>query len=211
VYNQWESGGWTQWLAQQGYLIVNVNNRGSGGYGSAFEKVVYKQLGKYEALDFAETAKYLKTLSYVDGENMAIRGHSYGGYMSSYTMATHPGVFKLGIVGAPVTDWKLYDSIYTERYMGLLESNQEGYKQSAVMTHAPMVKGRLLIAHSGMDENVHMQNTMQLVQALTDAGIDADLRIYPPGAHGVAYNQSSYRLLYETYTHYLDHLLKNKP
>jgi dipeptidyl-peptidase-4 len=211
VYNQWESGGWTQWLAQQGYLVVNVNNRGSGGYGSAFEKVVYKQLGKYEALDFAETAKYLKTLPYVDGENMAIRGHSYGGYMSSYTMATHPGVFKLGIVGAPVTDWKLYDSIYTERYMGLLEDNQEGYKQSAVTTHAPKVKGRLLLAHSGMDENVHMQNTMQLVQALTDAGIDADLRIYPPGAHGVAYNQASYRLLYETYTRYLDHLLKNKP
>jgi dipeptidyl-peptidase-4 len=120
-------------------------------------------------------------------------------------------VFKLGIVGAPVTDWKLYDSIYTERYMGLLEDNQEGYKQSAVTTHAPKVKGRLLIAHSGMDENVHMQNTMQLVQALTDAGIDADLRIYPPGAHGVAYNQASYRLLYETYTRYLDHLLKNKP
>lgn len=208
VYNQWESNGWHQWLVQQGYIVVSVNNRGSGGYGSAFEKIVYKQLGKYEALDFAETAKYLRSLSYIDGENMAIRGHSYGGYMSSFTVANHPGVFKLGIVGAPVTDWLLYDSIYTERYMGLKEDNLEGYKQSAVTTHAPNVKDRLLIAHSGMDENVHMQHTMQLVQALTDAGVDADLRIYPPGAHGVAYNQASYMLLMQTYTRYIDGLLK---
>jgi len=208
VYNQWESNGWHQWLVQQGYIIVSLNNRGSGGYGSEFEKIVYKQLGKYEALDFAEAANYMKSLPYIDGENMAIRGHSYGGYMSSYTMAAHPGVFKLGIVGAPVSDWRLYDSIYTERYMGLLDDNAEGYKQSAVATHASKVTGRLLIAHSAMDENVHMQHTMQLVQALTDAGIDADLRIYPPGAHGVAYNQASYRLLYETYTRYIDGLLK---
>jgi dipeptidyl-peptidase-4 len=208
VYNAWETGGWQQWLAQQGYIIVNVNNRGSGGYGSAFEKLVYKQLGKYEALDFAETGKYLATLPYVDGARMAIRGHSYGGYMSAYTMATHPGVFQLGIVGAPVTDWLLYDTIYTERYMGLKEDNLEGYKQSAVNTHASKVTGRLLIAHSAMDENVHMQHTMQLVQALTDAGIDADLRIYPPGNHGVAYSGVSRRLLHETYTKYLDEVLK---
>lgn len=208
VYNTFETSGWMQYLAQEGYVIVNVNNRGSGGYGSEFEKVVYKQLGKWEAHDFTETAKYMAQKSWVDGDNMAIRGHSYGGYMSSYTMFTHPDIFKAGIVGAPVTDWKLYDSIYTERYMGLLENNAEGYKQSAVTTHADKLKGKLFVAHSAYDENVHVQNTMQLMTALAENGIDADLRIYPPGAHGVSFNSASYYLLYETYTEYLNRHLK---
>lgn len=209
VYNSWESNGWNQWLAQQGYVIANVNNRGSGGYGHDFEKVVYKNLGHWEAHDFAETVKYLaEEHEWIDGDRMGIRGHSYGGYMSSYSILTHPNVFKVGIVGAPVTDWRLYDTIYTERYMGLLENNEEGYSKSAVTTHAPKLKGKIFIAHSSMDENVHMQNTMQLVKALTDAGKDADLRIYPPGAHGVAYNGPSYLLLYSTYTDYLNEHLK---
>lgn len=208
VYNSFETSGWMQYLAQEGYVIVNVNNRGSGGYGSDFEKVVYKQLGKWEAHDFAETAKYMAQKAWVDGNNMAIRGHSYGGYMSSYTMFTHPDVFKVGVVGAPVTDWKLYDSIYTERYMGLLENNAEGYKQSAATTHADKLKGELFVAHSAYDENVHVQNTMQLMTALAQNGIDADLRIYPPGAHGVSFNSASYYLLYETYTEYLNRHLK---
>ncbi|MDX1586705.1 MAG: S9 family peptidase, partial [Balneolaceae bacterium] len=208
VYNTFETSGWMQYLAQEGYVVVNVNNRGSGGYGSDFEKVVYKQLGKWEAHDFAETAGYMAQKPWVDGERMAIRGHSYGGYMSSYTMFTHPDVFKVGIVGAPVTDWKLYDSIYTERYMGLLENNAEGYEQSAATTHADQLKGKLFVAHSAYDENVHVQNTMQLMTALAENGIDADLRIYPPGAHGVSFNSASYYLLYETYTEYLNRHLK---
>jgi dipeptidyl-peptidase-4 len=210
VYNSWESSGWTQWLAQEGYVIVNVNNRGSGGYGHNFEKIVYKNLGHWEAHDFAETANYLiDEYDWIDGERVGIRGHSYGGYMSSFAILTHPNIFKVAIVGAPVTDWKLYDTIYTERYMGLLEDNEEGYAQSAVTTHAAKLQGKMFIAHSSMDENVHMQNTMQLVKALTDEGNDADLRIYPPGAHGVAYNQTSYQLLYRTYSEYLDEHLKN--
>jgi len=209
VYNVWESSSFNQWLAQQGYVIANVNNRGSGGYGHDFEKIVYKKLGHWEAHDFAETAKYLaETHAWIDGERIGIRGHSYGGYMSSYAMLTHPNVFKVGIVGAPVTDWRLYDTIYTERYMGLLDENEEGYIQSAPITHARKLKGKLFIAHSSMDENVHVQNTMQFVKALTDAGKDVDLRIYPPGAHGVAYNAQSYFLLYETYTDYLNKHLK---
>jgi len=210
VYNSWESSGWTQWLAQEGYVIVNVNNRGSGGYGHNFEKIVYKNLGHWEAHDFAETANYLiDEYDWIDGERVGIRGHSYGGYMSSFAILTHPNIFKVAIVGAPVTDWKLYDTIYTERYMGLLEDNEEGYAQSAVTPHAAKLQGKMFIAHSSMDENVHMQNTMQLVKALTDEGNDADLRIYPPGAHGVAYNQTSYQLLYRTYSEYLDEHLKN--
>lgn len=208
VYNEWTTTGWHQWLAQTGYVVVSVNNRGSGGYGRDFEKVVYEKLGKYESQDFAETAKYLATLPWVDAGRLAIRGHSYGGYMSSYTMLTHPGVFKVSLVGAPVTDWRLYDSIYTERYMGLLPENDAKYTASAVTTYAKNLAGKMFIAHSTMDENVHVRNTFQLMNALEDAGKDADLRIYPPGAHGVSYNPASYQLLYQQYTTYLETNLK---
>lgn len=211
VYNEFTTTGWHQWLAQTGYVVVSVNNRGSGGYGRDFEKIVYEKLGKFESLDFAETAAYLAKLPWIDANRMAIRGHSYGGYMSSYTMLTHPGVFKVSIVGAPVTDWRLYDSIYTERYMGLLPENEEKYKASAVTTYAKNLAGKMFIAHSTMDENVHVRNTFQLMNALEDAGKDADLRIYPPGAHGVAYSANTQLLLYQQYTTYLENYLKNTP
>ncbi|GAA4398118.1 S9 family peptidase [Nibrella viscosa] len=209
VYNDFSSSAWHQYLAQQGYVIVSVNNRGSSGYGRTFEKIVYEKLGQYESKDFAETAKYLATQPWVDGARVGIRGHSYGGYMSSYTMLTYPDVFRVSIVGAPVTDWRLYDSIYTERYMGLLPENDEKYRQSAVTTYAKNLKGKMFIAHSAMDENVHLRNTMQLVKNLIDNGKDHELRIYPPGAHGVAYNSVSYLLLYQQYTDFLDKNLKS--
>ncbi|GAB3929025.1 S9 family peptidase [Larkinella terrae] len=209
VYNEFSTTGWHQYLAQQGYVIVSVNNRGSGGYGYRFEKVVYEKLGQFESLDFVETAKHLATLPWIDAGRIAIRGHSYGGYMSSYTMLAHPGIFKVSIVGAPVTDWRLYDSIYTERYMGLLPENEALYQKSAVSPNAKNLKGKMFIAHSTMDENVHVRNTMQLMNALEDAGKDADLRIYPPGAHGVAYSGTSSLLLYQQYTDYLERYLKN--
>lgn len=209
VYNEWTTTGWHQWLAQTGYVIVGVNNRGSGGYGRDFEKVVYEKLGKYESQDFVETASYLAKQPWVDGNRMAIRGHSYGGYMSSYTMLTHPGVFRVSIVGAPVTDWRLYDSIYTERYMGLLPENDANYQASAVSPYARNLAGKMFIAHSTMDENVHVRNTFQLMNALEDAGKDADLRIYPPGAHGVSYSPTSNLLLFQQYTTYLETNLKS--
>lgn len=208
VYNSWQSSAWVQYLAQEGYVVANVNNRGSGGYGSEFEKIVYKQLGKWEAHDFVASAEHLSKKNWIDSTRMAIRGHSYGGYMTTYTMFTQPGVFKAGIAGAPVTNWRLYDSIYTERYMGLLEDNKEGYRQSAATSHAENLEGQLLVVHSTMDENVHVQNTMQLMTTLASNGKDADLRIYPPGAHGVAFNSASFVLLYETYTDYLNRWLK---
>mgnify|MGYP000100221922 CR=1 FL=1 len=208
VYNSWESGGWNQYLAQEGYVVVNVNNRGSGGYGSEFEKIVYKQLGKWEAKDFVETARYMGDKSWVDSSRMAIRGHSYGGYMTTYTMFNYPDVFEVGISTAPVTDWRFYDSIYTERYMGLLENNKDGYDQSSSITHAQNLKGNLLLSHSTMDENVHVQNTMQLLTELTGNGQEVDLQIFPPGAHGVAFNTASYYLLYTSYVEYLNRHLK---
>lgn len=209
VYNSWESSGWSQWLAQNGYVIANVNNRGNGGYGGDFEKIVYKKLGYWEAHDFDETAQYLAhTYTWVDSARVGIRGHSYGGYMSAYAILTHPNIFKVAIVTAPLTDWRLYDTIYAERYMGLLSDNEDSYIKSSVQTYANQLKGKMLLSHASMDENVHLQNTMQLVWAFIDNGKDIDLRIYPPGTHGVAYSKTSYVLLYDTYTKYLDQYLK---
>lgn len=208
VHNQFEADAWVQYLAQEGYVIANVNNRGGGGYGREFEKSVYENLGALEAYDFAETARYLGGKEWIDSSRMAIRGHSYGGYMAALTAVLYPPVFKASIVGAPVADWRLYDTIYTERYMGLLEENEENYIKSAVMTHAGKLRANMLIAHSSMDENVHVQNTMQMLTGFINAGKDVDLRIFPKGAHGVAYNQQSYLLLLQAYTNYLNRHLK---
>ena len=210
VYDQFETNVFHQYLAQEGYIVVDVNNRGSNNYGSKFMKIVYKQLGKWESHDFVETAHYLQKLSYVDGDNIAIMGTSYGGYITTFTLTTHPGVFKLGIANSPPTDWRLYDSIYTERYMGLLSDNEDGYIQSASTTHAKNLSDYLLLIHSAMDDNVHVRNTMQFITALTNAGKDADLRIYPPGAHGAAYNLPSYILLMKVYNRYLNRHLKGE-
>jgi dipeptidyl-peptidase 4 len=208
VFNQFAVDGWQQWLAQNGYICVNINNRGVANYGSKFMKIVYKQLGKWESNDFTEAAHYLATLPYVDSSRMAIMGTSYGGYSTTYTLLTHPGVFKAGIANSPVTDWRLYDDVYTERYMAPLNDNPEGYKNSSDMTHAARLKDHLLLIHSMSDDNVHPANTMQLLTALTDAGKDADLRIYPMGAHGAAYNLQSFVLISTVSYEFLERYLK---
>lgn len=195
VYDEFSPSGWNQWLAQHGYIVVNINNRGSNNYGRDFMKVVYKQLGKYESHDFAEAAQYLRTLPYVDAEHIAIMGGSYGGYSTMFTMESYPDVFSVGLSNSGVADWRLYDTIYTERYMSVLGDNQAGYEQSSVVVNAPKLRGHLLMIHSMMDDNVHPQNTMQLFTAFTNAGKDIEERIYPPGRHGAAYNAQSAMLI----------------
>lgn len=208
VFNRFSGNSWQQWLAQNGYIVVDVNNRGIANYGSQFMKCVYKQLGKYESADFVSTARYVGSMPFADSTKMAIMGGSYGGYSTTFTLLTHPGVFKVGIANSPVTDWRLYDDIYTERYMGTAEDNAAGYKQSADMTHAANLKDHLFLIHSMSDDNVHPANTMQLLTALTNAGKDADLRIYPPGAHGAAYNSESRYLINALSFQYLERYLK---
>jgi len=208
VYDEFGASGWTQWLAQEGYIVVDANNRGNNNYGSAFMKVVYKQLGKYEALDFSETARYLAKQTYVDPSRVAITGTSYGGYSVVYTMEMYPELFPVGVANSAVGDWRLYDTIYTERYMSLLGDNLKGYVESAPIEQAPKMRGNLLLIHSMMDDNVHPQNTMQLLTALTNAGRDAELRIYPPGHHGAAYNLQSARLIRQVTDAYLARHLK---
>jgi dipeptidyl-peptidase-4 len=208
VYNEFAARGSPQWLAQQGYIIIGLNNRGTNNYGSAFMKVVYKHLGKYESLDFAEAARYLGRQPYVDSKRVGIIGTSYGGYSALYTMEMYPDLFPVGVANSPVGDWRLYDTIYTERYMGLLNDNLQGYVESAPIEQAPRMRGNLLLIHSMMDDNVHPQNTMQMLTALTNAGRDAELRIYPPGRHGAAYNRQSQRLILQVGFAHLDRYLK---
>jgi len=203
VYDEWATDGWHQYLAQQGYVVVRLNNRGGGNYGRDFMEIVYRELGRHEAQDFAELGAWLASQPWVDGDRMAIQGTSYGGYMAITTLLRHPGVYALGIANSPVTDWSLYDTIYTERYLGLLGENADGYRQSAVLSRAGELQDQLLLIHSGMDENVHPQHTMQLLTALAVAGKDAELRFFPPGAHGAAFDFASYVTMTEVYTNAL--------
>lgn len=211
VYDRFGSSGYQQWLAQEGFILVDVNNRPSNNYGSAFMKGAYRHLGTWEAHDFAETARYLQHMPWVDSAHVGIMGTSYGGYTTLYTMATYPDIFSVGVANSAVTDHRLYDTIYTERYMGLLPDNAAGYDSASVLLRAGRIRGHLLVIHSMMDDNVHPQHTMQLLTALTNAGVDADLRIYPPGRHGAAYNRQSMMLIQQNSDAWLNRWLKGTP
>ncbi len=208
VHDVFGTAGWNQWLAQQGYVVVGVNNRASNNYGSAFMKVAYKRAGQWQARDFAETATFLKTLSYVDGSRIGIMGNSYGGYNTIYAMEMYPDIFSVGVANSAVTDWRLYDAICTERYMGLPDDSV--YDAASAIRNADRIKGRLLVIHSMMDDNVHPQHTMQFLTAATNAGVDVDVRIYPPGRHGSAYNQASSFMIRQVSFEFLERHLKGK-
>jgi dipeptidyl-peptidase-4 len=141
-------------------------------------------LGQHELSDILEGYNWLKDQSWVDDKQIGIWGWSYGGYMTAYAL-THSKVFKAGISGAPVTDWRNYDSIYTERYMGLPSDNPEGYRRSSVVEAAANLSGDLLLIHGGTDDNVHVNNSMQLVKALQDSGLSFEMMIYPANRHAV--------------------------
>ncbi|MEZ5070422.1 MAG: S9 family peptidase [Bacteroidales bacterium] len=208
VYNSFETSGWHQYLAQKGFVVANINNRGNGGYGAAFEKVVHRQLGTWETRDFAEAATFLASKDWIDGERIGIMGHSFGGFSAGMSLLTHGDVFRSGIVTAAISDHRNYDCVLTEKYMGLMEENPSGYESSSLITHAGELEGKLLLVHSLLDDNVHPQNTFQLVRALLDNGKKFDLKIFPPGAHGVAYDMGSQVLLYEVYLDFLTETLK---
>ena len=208
VYNSFETSGWNQYLAQLGYVVVNINNRGNGGYGSDFEKIVHKQLGIWETHDFAEAAKYLSNEPWIDGERVGIMGHSFGGFSAGMSLLLHPDVFKAGIVTAAISDHRNYDCVLTEKYMGLIDDNEEGYKGSSMVALAGNLEGKMMLVHSLMDDNVHPQNTFQLAKAMIDNGKSIDLKIYPPGTHGVAYDMKSRIFLYSEYLNWLNENLK---
>ena len=188
VTNTWGSSGylWNQMLAEKGFIVASVDGRGTGRRGKAFKSIVYRRLGTWEVHDQIEAANYFGTLPYVDARRIGIWGWSYGGYMAALTILKGAGVFKCAVAVAPVTNWKFYDTIYTERYMGLPQDNPDGYRDSSPLAHADKLQGRLLIVHGTTDDNVHWQNTAQLVEALQKAGKQFQTMFYVDKNHGIA-------------------------
>jgi dipeptidyl-peptidase-4 len=188
VMNQWGIGNYSyhQYLATKGYLIVCVDNRGTGGRGEEFKKMTYLQLGKYEVEDQIEAAKYLGTLPYVDKNRIGIWGWSYGGYMSSLCITKGADYFKTAIAVAPVTNWKYYDNIYTERFMRTPKENNAGYDDNSPINHVDKLKGKYLIIHGTADDNVHFQNTVEMVNSMIKLNKPFDSEFYPNKAHGIS-------------------------
>ncbi len=185
---------WYQTLADQGYIIVSVDNRGTGARGRDFRTLTYEQLGKYETEDQISAAKYLQSLPYVDAERVGIWGWSYGGYMSSLCLTKGADHFKVAIAVAPVTNWRFYDSIYTERYMNTPQENAEGYDDNSPINHVNKMEGAYLLVHGSADDNVHVQNTMRMVSALVAADKEFDMFIYPDKNHGIYGGNTRYHL-----------------
>lgn len=175
---------WDQALANEGFIVFHLDPRSASGKGATSAWKAYKRLGVQELEDIKDGIAWLKKKPYVDGTRIGMSGHSYGGFMTSYAM-THSDLFAAGIAGAPVTDWRDYDSIYTERFMGLPQDNPEGYDVSSVVKAARNLHGKLLIIHGEIDDNVSVRNTMRLVEALQAANKDFELMIYPGSRHGI--------------------------
>jgi len=176
---------WHQMLAQDGYLVASVDNRGTGARGAQFEKITYLHLGRYESADQIAAARWFASQPYVSADRIGLWGWSYGGYMTSRTMFLGGGVFRAALAVAPVTDWRFYDTIYTERYMRTPAENAAGYDESAALTYADSLKGRFLLVHGTGDDNVHFQNSVRLVERLEGANKQFDLRIYPNKTHAI--------------------------
>jgi dipeptidyl-peptidase-4 len=196
---------WHQSLAQRGYIIVSVDNRGTAARGRAFEKAVYMQLGEYEAADQIAAANWLARQPWVDPARLGLWGWSYGGYTTAYTM-TRPGhPFKAGLVVSPVADWWLYDTIYSERFMRTPQENAEGYRRSAPVNAAANWSGRLLLVHGTGDDNVHFQNSVRLADALQAAGKQFQFMAYPNRTHSISGGRTSLHL----HTLFTDWIVQN--
>ena len=196
VTNSWGGSNyfWHQLLAQKGYIVVSVDNRGTGARGVEFKKCTYKQLGKYETMDQIEAAKYFATLPYVDAKRIGVQGWSYGGYMSSLCILKGAEQFKTAIAVAPVTNWRFYDSIYTERYMQTPQENESGYDDNSPINHVGKLEGNYLLVHGMADDNVHLQNTSEMISAMVDANKQFDLFVYPNKNHGIYGGNTRYHL-----------------
>ena len=196
---------WFQLLAQKGYVVVSVDNRGTGARGEEFKKSTYLTLGKYETLDQIDAAKHLGSLPYIDKDRIGIFGWSYGGFMASHCILQGNDVFDTAIAVAPVTNWKWYDTIYTERFMRTLEENPDGYKKNSPIFYADHLKGSYLLVHGGSDDNVHFQNSAEMAAALIKANKQYDTYFYPNRNHGIYGDNARLHL----YTKMTDFILEN--
>ena len=174
------------YLAQHGYIVTCVDNRGTGARGEDFEKITYLQLGKFETMDQAASAKYLGTLPYIDATRIGMMGWSYGGFMALMCISNYPDVFKSAVSVAPVTNWKFYDSIYTERYMRTPKENKDGYDKIAPLSSASNIRGKLLLVAGLADDNVHYQNTAEMLKALYKNNVVFTQMTFPDKNHGIS-------------------------
>lgn len=188
ITNSWLDGAnlWMHWMAEQGYIIFTLDNRGSGERGFAFESGIHRQCGTIEMEDQIAGTNYLKSLPYVDGNRLAVHGWSYGGFMTTSLMLRNPDVFKVGVAGGPVTDWKYYEAMYGERYMDTPAENPKGYEEASLMTHAKNLKGDLLLIHGTVDDVVVLQHNYALVKKFVELGIQMDFFPYPMHPHNVS-------------------------
>ena len=206
VFDEWTPSLFWQHMADRGIVVFQMDNRGSTGRGPAFEHPIAGQLGKVELQDQLAGVEYLKTLPFVDGSRIGITGGSYGGFMTALAMFEAPGVFKVGVSAAPVTDWQLYDTAYTERYMGTPKGNAAGYEASDLTKMVGGLTGKLLLIHALMDENVHFQSSAQLIDALVAASKPFDLLVFPGERHGYRSPPARKYALRKVVTYFADNL-----
>jgi dipeptidyl-peptidase-4 len=206
VRDAWAGLNWEQALAARGFVVWRMDNRGAGGRGHGWETPLHRQFGKTELADQLAGVEYLVRQGFVDEKRIGIYGWSYGGYMTLYALANAPEAFAAGIAGAPVTDWRLYDTIYTERYMGLPEQNKEGYRESSAVTHAAKIRGQLLLVHNFQDDNVLFQNAQHMMEALQKANHQFEVMFYQQKSHGVV--GPARRHLLETTTRFFERTLR---
>jgi dipeptidyl-peptidase-4 len=208
VRNGWGGANflWHQLMAQKSYIIFLLDNRGSAGRGHAFETSLHLRLGEQELSDQRDGVKYLKSLPYVDANRIGIWGWSYGGHMTLHAMFEAGDDFKVGFAGGPVTDWRYYDSIYTERYLGLPQKNEKGYQDSSPVKYAAQLKGKLLIAHGTGDDNVHFANTLSVINELIEAGKYVEVLAFPGRGHGVSDPPARRVLMQRVTQFFLDNL-----
>jgi dipeptidyl-peptidase-4 len=185
VRDTWQGLSWDQALAHKGFVVWQLDNRGSAGRGHKFESVLFRGMGVHELEDQKRGIDHLLSLGFVDAHRIGLYGWSYGGYMTLYTVTHAPGLIKAAIAGAPVTNWRNYDSIYTDRYMGLPEQNEEAYRAASPQTKAGELQSKLLIVHNIEDDNVHFANTMQMADMLEKANKQFSMLVYPQKTHGV--------------------------
>jgi dipeptidyl-peptidase 4 len=183
-----------QMLTQHDIIVAVVDPRGTGGRGENFKKVTYKELGKFELEDIVATANYFKTQPFIDGDRMGVWGWSYGGYMSALAMTKAAGTFKLGIAVSPVTNWRFYDTVYTERYLRTPQENAKGYDENSPLQYAEKLTGKFLLIHGTGDDNVHVQNSMVFQESLIQAGKTFESFFYPDKHHGIQGSKTRHHL-----------------
>ncbi|AKQ44845.1 prolyl tripeptidyl peptidase [Rufibacter radiotolerans] len=208
INSSWLGGSnlWMQLMAQKGYIVFSLDNRGSADRGRAFEQAIFRQAGVAEVSDQLKGVEYLKSLPYVDANRLGVHGWSYGGFMTTSLMLKHPDVFKVAVAGGPVIDWRLYEIMYTERYMDTPQENPQGYEQANLLNHVKNLKGKLLMIHGTVDDVVVWQHSLNFLKKAVDEGILVDYFVYPGHPHNVGGKDRVH--LYKKVTQYFDENLK---